>query len=44
MSQVHTDPDVSLEVFLLEPDGAVLAEHEADIASGEVQEEDAPLT
>jgi uncharacterized protein YbcI len=44
MSQVHTDPDVSLEVFLLEPDGAVLGEHEADIASGEVHEEDAPLT
>ena len=41
MSQVHTDPDVSLEVFLLEP-GDEPIHVEADIASGEMHEEDAP--
>jgi uncharacterized protein YbcI len=41
MSQVHTDPDVSLEVFLLEPgDAPIHAEHEADIASGGMNEDD----
>jgi uncharacterized protein YbcI len=35
MSQVHSDPDISAEVFVLEPDAdghAIVAEHAADLA------------
>jgi uncharacterized protein YbcI len=34
MSQVHTDPDVAVEMFMLEPAGEpVVAEHEAEFRS-----------
>jgi uncharacterized protein YbcI len=33
MSQVHTDPDIAVEMFMLEPTGeAVVAEHELEVA------------
>jgi uncharacterized protein YbcI len=32
MSQVHTDPDIAVELFMLEPTGeAVVAEHELEL-------------
>jgi uncharacterized protein YbcI len=35
MSQIHTDPDVAVEIFLLEPAGEPLAgEHELEYAAG----------
>jgi uncharacterized protein YbcI len=33
MSQVHTDPDIAIEMFMLEPTGeAVVAEHALEVA------------
>jgi uncharacterized protein YbcI len=33
MSQVHTDPDIAVEMFMLEPTGkSVVAEHELEVA------------
>jgi uncharacterized protein YbcI len=33
MSQVHTDPDIAVELFMLEPTGEpVLAEHELEVS------------
>jgi uncharacterized protein YbcI len=34
LSQVHTDPDIAVELFMLEPTGSsVTAEHEQELAS-----------
>jgi hypothetical protein len=33
LSQVHTDPDVAVELFMLEPtDGRAVAEHEQEFS------------
>jgi uncharacterized protein YbcI len=38
MSQMHTDPDLAVEIFVLEPTGEEIAEHhEGDLAGGEAR-------
>ena len=36
MSQIHQDPDLAVEIFVMEPSGeSVSAEHEQDLTSGD---------